>query len=131
MNFNVVNIDNMQKDDLASVICIASSNKFVNVFNPKDNSNLIKLPDFGTLFLNTNPDAIRQEPILGSLIRDLDTCFVSNSIARIEALAAVVGMFPSANQARKNGFVGDIPGGFSQVILRINKIRGVLTIFKM
>ncbi len=49
---------------------------------------------------------------------------------KMSHLVSRLGMFPSSSQAAKNGFGMDIPLGFSQHILRLNKKRGVITIFK-
>jgi hypothetical protein len=50
---------------------------------------------------------------------------------KMNHLARSLGMFDSASQAAKNGWGMEIPNGFSQHVIRINKLKGVITIFKM
>lgn len=42
-----------------------------------------------------------------------------------------LGAFPSISQAMKNNWNFEIPNGFSQHQVRINKVRGVITILKL
>lgn len=50
---------------------------------------------------------------------------------RMPQIMRAMGAFDSAGAAAKNGWNTDIPIGFSQHRIRINKVRGVVTICKV
>lgn len=108
------------------------SGKFVSLFDPKSNEGkVISLPDFGTLLIGfESAEDIEQEPLMPFLAGETDILWIAPKEWRMGNVAKRFGMFPSISQALKNGFGAEIENGFSQVQLRCNKMRGVLTIFK-
>ena len=121
--------ESLTDQDVAEIISMASRERFVMVF---DNNKKcpVSLPDFGTVFVGFSPEEIPAIENLDLFLRDQETPLVAPETWKVGHLAKRLGMFPSVSQAIKNGFGNDIPQGFSQVQVRVNKTRGILTIIK-
>lgn len=113
-------------------IMAASGNRFVTIFDPRSTEGKrITMPDFGTVLIGfSSREELEAEELLPFFAGDTDVLWTAPSEWKLGHIAKRFGMFPSVSQAAKNGFGGDIPVGFSQVQLRANKMRGVLTFFK-
>lgn len=127
MNTPILLNSDLLDEDVAAIA--TGGQKFIQVFGK--NNQPASMPDFGTVLIGF---ASRQEAEADELMPLFvgDTCIVwfAPNEWKVGHLAKRFGMFPSISQAIKNGFGSDIPVGFSQVQLRVNKLRGVLTIFK-
>jgi len=114
--------------DIAEMLVMASRDRFVTICDPKDNTKHLRLPDFGTVFIGVAD--LESLDNLDLFLQDQETPLKAPETWKVSNLAKRVGMFPSTTQASKNGFGADIPKGFSQVIVRVNKLRGIISIFK-
>lgn len=75
-----------------------------------------------------NPDTDR-DLFFGPLTAT-DQFHVFDDTFRMDDIAVVAGLFPSKNQARKNGWAGDIPSGFTLKIFgKHRKIIAILNKF--
>jgi hypothetical protein len=116
--------------DIAEMLVLAAKDRFVTVFDPKDaaNNKQLSLPDFGTVFIGF--DSLENVDNCDLFLRPQETPLRAPESWKVGHLVKRLGMFPSASQAAKNGFGNDIPKGFSQVMVRVNKMRGILSIVK-
>jgi len=77
-----------------------------------------------------SPEEISSIENIDLFLRDQEAPLTAPETWKVGHLVKRLGMFPSVSQAVKNGFGNDIPQGFSQVQVRVNKTRGILTIIK-
>lgn len=107
----------------------------VPMFLPKDNKtfpHMVLVPNFGTIIVV--PDSLSEIPAedVASLgLVDGGLLLRAPVGWRMNHLVRSLGVFESASQAAKNGWNMDIPNGLSQHIIRVNKLKGVITIFKV
>lgn len=118
--------------DADVAIMAASGNRFVTIFDPRStDGKRVTMPDFGTVLIGfASREEFLSEELLPFIAGDTDILWTAPKEWKLGHIAKRFGMFPSVSQAAKNGFGGDIPNGFSQVQMRANKVRGVLTFFK-
>lgn len=94
------------------------------------------LVDFGTVVVHEDAEGLSQEnwEWLNN-VHAIDDCvsplFVAPWGWRMPHLVKALGAFPSTSAAMKNGWNLDIPDGVSEHALRINKVRGIITIHKI
>jgi hypothetical protein len=83
---------------------------------------LIKLPDFGTVFVGSSHDECEwlahEAPEAAK--------FICPDCWQMPQLVKALGAFDSTNQAKKNGWNFPIPVGIGFHLIRINKIRGMI-----
>lgn len=106
-------------------------NKRTIVFSPKtvrDFPHIGLTTDFANIFVGTEPS--QEDLELFGIDKGTITIIVPSEW-RWPQLAKMLGMFDSSTQASKNGWNKDIPKGFSQEEVRINKIRGIVTILNL
>ena len=89
---------------------------------------LVKFPDFGSIVVG-NPSNEDIELFLQP--GEGEPIFVAPSTWRMPNLLKALGAFSSISAAIKNGHDKDIPDGFTQILLRINRVKGVVTILKI
>lgn len=118
--------------DADVAIMAAGGNRFVTIFDPRSTEGKrIVMPDFGTVLIGfSSKEELLSEELLPFFAGDTDVLWTAPMEWKLGHIAKRFGMFPSVSQAAKNGFSGDIPSGFSQIQMRANKVRGVLTFFK-
>ena len=104
----------------------ASSQRRITVFDKKNVP--IVVTDFGTFFVGCTPDTVDSE-MLPFLADSTDAVFTMPSTWTLAHLCNRLGMFHSVTQAKKNG-KGDIPIGFSQYVVKVSHVRGVITVYK-
>ncbi len=122
--------DLLSDEDIASIVSLSARDRFVFIFDPKDHNKQISLPDFGTIFIGFDENIKTIENLDCFIRNDVETPLIAPSNWKHSHLVKRIGMFPSVSQAAKNNFGSEIPAGFSQVIVRINKLRGILSILK-
>lgn len=120
-----IDLANTKFDMKAVVNELPSSNVF---FKGKVN----KLPDFGCVLIS---DVEIPEDLM-ELIEEISInpespVFLAPVSWRMPNVLKAVGAFQSTSQARKNGWDKDIDEGMTEVVVRIAKVRGVLTIHKV
>lgn len=82
--------------------------------------------DFGIVVVGEKCEGF--DDLMG--LRSTDILMTAPVEWRMAHLMHRLGAFPSVGQARKNGWDVEIPEGFSQHVVRISKVRGVVTIWK-
>ncbi len=92
------------------------------------NGEVILLPDFGS-FLVGNPSPEDIDLFLHPV--DGEVMFTVPADWRMPNLLKALGAFDSISRAMKNGWNFDLPEGFSQFVVKINRIKGVITILKV
>lgn len=97
----------------------------------KHKGKLTKMFDFGSVLIgpgSTHPDVqwfIEESPAT------LNTFFSAPLDWRMPQLVKALGAFKSAGEAKRNGWDKEIPEGWSQHVVRIGHIRGVIHILKL
>ena len=120
-----INLENTKFDMKAVVDKLPFSSVF---FKGK----VAKLPDFGCVLVHDVdiPDDL-MELIKEISINPESPVFLAPVRWRLPNVLKAVGAFESTSQARKNGWDDDIDEGMTEVVIRIAKRRGVLTIHKV
>lgn len=103
--------------------------KRTNVFHQ---GKLVSFSDFGVVFVGNDCLTAFSKPFWEATcgVEDTDILWHAPHTWRMPVLLKTLGAFPSTSQASKNGWNLDIPIGFEQFVIRINKVRGVLTTVK-
>lgn len=120
---------------LVKAICDSQSKEQrIPMFLPKENKNfphMVLLPNFGTIFVVPEGTDVSDEDSIALGLKDDGGLLLRAPVGwKMNHLARSLGMFDSATSAAKNGWGMEIPNGFSQHVIRINKLKGVITIFK-
>lgn len=91
------------------------------------NTNLkwVRLPDFGTILINSNieNDEFGFVAIPGMV-------FSAPSEWTMAHIMKALGAFKSVGDARRNGWNTEIEIGFFPIVVRLNKIQGIIWIWK-
>lgn len=130
---NALNLETTTSD-VSAVLALSEAKTLKCVGKHPDCSMELAL-DFGTVFVGErtenelNPTPEELEALLCQETHPA-LLMTAPKTWKLQHLVSKLGMFPSASQAAKNGFQGDIPAGFSQHVVRLNKKRGVVTVFK-
>lgn len=94
---------------------------------------LIKLADFGVVVVgwdNPTVDARWKDDIAEWLLDEAPVMSAPESW-RMPQILRAIGAFKSAGEAARNGWNLDVPDGLSQHTLRLHKVKGVLTVFRI
>lgn len=131
MSSSTINIgsETLTDQDVVEIVSMGSKERFVLVFD-QNKKCPVSLPDFGTVFIGFTPEEIPGIENLDLFLLSTEAPLVAPESWKVGHLAKRLGMFPSVSQAIKNGFGNEIPVGFSQVQLRVQKTRGILSILK-
>lgn len=113
--------------DVAAIVQSASSNRRVTVFDKKGVPTVTT--DLGTLIVGGTREDIDPE-MLAFIADDTDMIYTMPETWTMAHLCKRLAMFPSVTQAQKNG-KGQVPMGFSQHQLKVNHVRGVLTVYRI
>ncbi len=95
------------------------------------NNKLLQMKDFGTIFVG----GIEKVPaedldwIEREVVMDAPAFFVPESW-RMPQIIKSLGAFPSATAAAKNGWNIDVPFGFSEHMVRVNKMKGFFWVWR-
>lgn len=130
MNTPIPLVSEILDSDVAAIA--VASGRFVAIFDPKSTEGkILSLPDFGTVLIGFADKAeAMQEPNMSLFVGENDLVWFAPSEWKQSHIAKRFGMFPSTSQAMKNGFFSEIDCGFSQLQIRANKMRGILTLVK-
>lgn len=90
-------------------------------------SKSIRLPDFGNILVGS-PTPENIESILQPGNEPL---FKAPETWRMPQLLKALGAFDSASSAAKNGWNFSIPDGLTSHVIKINRVKGIITIFKL
>ena len=95
---------------------------------------LIKLADFGVVVIGWDSlpvvDARWKDDIAGWLFDESPVMSAPESW-RMPQILRALGAFKSAGEAARNGWNLDVPDGLSQHTLRLCKVKGVISVFKI
>ena len=123
--------ENITDEEIGQIVSASGNERRVTIFDPKVKGERIVLPDFGTFFVGYETSKQNEADEIFSMIHgEDDAAWIVPPSFKMAHLMKRLGLFPSVGQAMKNGWNMDIPFGFSQHIVRINRIRGILTVFK-
>lgn len=97
------------------------------------NKKFISVKDFGTVFVGWDKlqTDTQKESALDFSTAPESPLFIVPDEWRMPHLLRALGAFKSASQAAKNGWNKDIEPGITEIVIRINKVRGSVWIHKV
>lgn len=105
-----------------------SLERYINV---KNKGKMTKMFDFGSILIGPESSHPDVQWFLEESPSTLNTFFSAPVEWRMPQLVKALGAFKSAGEAKRNGWDKDIPEGWSQHVIRIGHIRGVIHILKL
>jgi len=119
--------------DFGLLVAEAFNRPSMQVLDPKGRG-LVKLPDFGVVVVGWDSlplaDARWKDDIAGWLFDEAPVMSAPGSW-RLPQILRAIGAFKSAGEAARNGWNLDVPEGLSQHTLRLCKVKGVLSVFRI
>jgi len=119
--------------DFGFLVSEATNRPPMLVWDPK-RGGLVKLPDFGVVVVGWDAgpmvDNRWKEDIAGWLFDESPIMSAPESW-RMPQILRTIGAFKSAGEAVRNGWNLDVPEGLSQHTLRLFKVKGVLSVFRI
>lgn len=90
-----------------------------------------KMVDFGSVIIGPSGNDPQVSWFLEESPRTVNTLFAAPVTWDMGQLVRALGAFKSAKDARRNGWDKQVPEGFSQHVVRIGHVRGVIHVLKL